>query len=393
MKPFEIQNQIFWIGALHPDLRVFDIIMKTKNGTTYNSYLVKDEKIAIIDTVKQKFSEQYLEHISSLVDPAKIDYIIIQHTEPDHSGSLNALLEAAPHAKVVCAKVAVKYVNNILNKEVDLLPVEKGTTIDLGQKTLSFVSSPFLHWPDTMMTFIEKERILFPCDVFASHFCDSRMFNDVITRDFWPDFKYYFDMIMRPYKKQMRNAFKKLQPLTIETIAPSHGPILRSEVDKYFKAYEEWTAPKPENNPKKLLIYYASAHGNTEKMAFQIKEGAISEGVYVDLYHVTDIDIEDHIDRIENADAILFGSPTINNDAVKPIWDILNSLATIDVKGKIGASFGSIGWSGEAIGFLDNRMASMKIKVPVEGLSVTLVPSEADLERCYHFGKQIAQEL
>jgi flavorubredoxin len=393
MKPFEIKGDVYWVGALHPDLRIFDIIMRTKNGTTYNSYLIKDEKIAIIDTVKAKFADQYLQHLSELVDLSRIDYVILQHTEPDHSGSLPMLLEAAPSAKVVCAKVATKYVANTLNRDVSPLGMENGSSISLGHKTLRFISSPFLHWPDTMMTFLEEEQILFPCDIFSSHFCDSRMFNDIISRDFWPEYKYYFDVILRPYKKHLRNALKKLQPLKIEMIAPSHGPILRSDLKQYIDAYQKWSAALTENNPRKMIIYFASAHGNTEAMAYKISEGAQSLGIDTQLYDVVGLNFEGHLDLIEAADAIVFGSPTINNDVVKPIWDVLNSLVTIDIKGKLAASFGSVGWSGEAVKLLDERLAAMKFKVPVEGLSAVLVPSMEELGKCYDFGVQLGKAL
>ena len=393
MKPFEIKPKVYWVGALHPDLRIFDIIMYTKNGTTYNSYLIDDEKVAIIDTVKAKFSERYISHVKELVDPERIEYVIIQHNEPDHSGALLDLLELAPHAKIVCANVAVKYVRNVINREFDIIGVKNGDTISLGQRTLQFISAPYLHWPDTMMTFVPEDKILFPCDVFSSHFCDSRMFNDAITRDFWPDFKYYFESIMRPFKKNLRNALKKIEALDFDLIAPSHGPILRTDLQKYIKAYEEWAQPLPPNDPKRVLIYYASAHGNTERMAQEIARGVRAEGAEVEVYDVIDLNFEGHLNKIEGADALLLGSPTINNDVAKPIWDVLNSLTTIDVKGKVGASFGSMGWNGEAIKLLDDRLSAMKFKVPFEGLSAVLVPSEEELAQCFEFGQKIARLL
>ncbi len=378
---------------MHPDLRVFDIIMSTKNGTTYNSYLIQDEKIAIIDTVKAKFAEPYLEHVANLVDPETVDYIIVHHSEPDHSGSLKELLKMAKHAKVVCAKSAVKYVQNILNMDIELHPVSNGDTLSLGNKTLTFITSPYIHWPDTMMTFVEEDHLLFPCDLLASHFCDSRMFDDSVTRDFWPDFKYYFECIMRPYRKNVRNALAKLEPYDIQIIAPSHGPILRKDVQRYIEAYHQWSAPLPTNDPPKILIYYAAAHGNTATMAQAIAEGARSSGADVELYDTMDINVDQHLTRIEAADALLLGSPTINNDAVKPVWNVLNSLATIEVKGKLGGSFGSYAWSGEAVKLLDERLAALKFKVPFEGLQALLVPGEEELKACRKRGAEIAQEL
>ena len=393
MKPFELKSNVNWIGALHPDLRVFDIIMHTKNGTTYNSYLIRDEKTAIIDTVKGKFTDQYLAHIESLVAFETIDYIIVQHNEPDHSGALAELLDVAKNAQLVCANVAVKYVNNILNKELDVLGVKNNHTLSLGQKTLQFITAPYLHWPDTMMTYLVEDKILFSCDVFANHFCDSHMFNDEIARDFWPDYKNYFNSIMRPFKKNVRNGLQKIEPLEIEMIAPSHGPILRSELSKYVNAYAEWSSPAIENSTPKAIVYYATAHGNTEIMAHEVEKGLKSAGVDVEVFNAENLDFDGHLDKIEAADAVLFGSPTINNDAVKPIWDVLNSLTTIDVKGKVAGSFGSIGWNGEAIKLLDERLNAMKFKVPVEGQQAVLVPSKQELADCVEFGKKLGNEI
>jgi NADH oxidase (H2O-forming) len=393
MKPFEIQSGVYWIGALHPDLRLFDIIMYAKNGTTYNSYLIKDEKTAIIDTVKDKFADTYIEHITELIDPSEIDYIIMQHNEPDHSGALLKLLEVAPQAKVVCAKPAVKYVQNILNKEVDIIPVANKEELSLGNKTLQFFSAPYCHWPDTMMTYLNQEKMLFSCDLMGVHFCDSRMYNDQINRDFGEDFKYYFDHIMRPFKKNVQNAIKKIDALDISMICTSHGPILRTEAAKYIDSYREWSSPLEANDPPNMVIYYAAAHGNTSIMANKIAEGARSEGINVELFDAIEIDPMQHVDRIESADALLLGSPTINTNAVKPVWDVLNCLITIDVKGKLGASFGSYGWSADAVGQLDARLQAMKFKVPFDGLTAVLIPSEEELDNCFEYGVSLAKEL
>ncbi len=393
MKPLEIKPDIYWIGALHPDLRLFDLIMHTKNGTTYNSYLIRAEKTAIIDTVKDKFSAAYVERIIELADPKHIDYIVVQHNEMDHTGSLTALLELAPQAEILCTKTAVKYVQNVVNRDVRITPVDATTAISLGKHTLRFIPAPFLHWPDTMMTYVPEEEMLFSCDVFASHFCDSRMFADLITRNFWPDYDYYFKSIMRPFKKSVRNALKKLTEIPTTIIAPSHGPILRQEIGKYVQAYESWSAPLQENTPRYVLIYYASAYGNTERMAQHIAKGIEEAGAHAELFDIINIKPEDELDKIEAADAILIGSPTINNDIVKPVWDLLSSLVTLDIKGKIGGSFGSMGWSGEAVGLLDQRLQSLKLKVPVPGISAVLVPNSEELNQCVEFGKSIVRAL
>jgi len=390
MRPIEIKPQLYWIGALHPDLRVFDIIMATKNGTTYNSYLIKDEKIAVIDTVKEKFATAFIERIGELVDPARIDYIIVQHTEMDHSGSLQALLALAPNAQIICTKPAVKYVQKVIHQEASFLIADANLSVSLGSRQLQFIPAPFLHWPDTMMTYLPEDQALFSCDVFSSHFCDSRLFDDQITRDFWPEYEYYFRTIFRPFKKHVRNGLKKLSEVPFQVIAPAHGPILRHSIKKYIEAYETWAAPLPGNTPKKALIFYASAYGNTEEMAHQVAHGMESAGLQVVLIDATTIKPEDYLDEIEKADALLFGSPTINNDAVKPIWDILSGLVTVDNKGKVAASFGSMGWSGEAVEMLDQRLLSLKFKVPVPGFKAVLIPDADELAKCVEFGRTVA---
>ncbi len=394
MKPFEIKPGVFWAGALHPDLRIFDILMKTKNGTTYNSYVIKGEKTAVIDTVKSKFTASYLENLGSICDTGKIDYIIVQHNEPDHSGSLAALLDAAPSAQLMCAKPAMKYVRNVVNRDIEPTAAQNNQTLELGGgKTLRFFGTPFLHWPDTMMTYLQEEKILFTCDVFGSHFCDSHMFDDAINRDFWPEFEYYFNVIMRPFKKNVQNALKKISDVDIQILAPSHGPVVRNNIGKYIDAYDEWSAAKPPNDPRQVLVYYASAHQNTEQMARWIAKGLKEKGLDVQLFDVVELDFSGHVDLIENADAVLFGSPTINNDAVKPVWGVLSSLATIELKGKIGASFGSYAWSGEATRQLDARLSDLKFKVPVEGLQVMLVPDKNDEQACYDFSEKLAAAI
>ncbi|HPG40976.1 MAG TPA: FprA family A-type flavoprotein [bacterium] len=393
MKPLPINESVYWIGALHPELRVFDIIMETPYGSTYNSYLIRDEKIAVIDTVKAKFTGQYMDNLETLVNPADIDYIIVQHNEPDHSGSLAALLDVAKHAQVFCAKPAMKYVTNILNREVNMTGVGANDTLSLGKNKLTFIPAPFLHWPDTMMTWLENSKMLFTCDVFATHFADEAVFSHLVKYDFQPDFKYYFDMIMRPFKKQVRNALTKIEPLDIKIIAPSHGPVLTAGIEKYIQAYREWSAPLPENSAPQVLIYYATAHGNTGVMAEKIAQGARAAGAVVETFDACEIDINDHLDRIEAADVLLFGSPTLNNAVAKPVWDVLNSLVTIDTKGKTAASFGSMGWSGEAVPMLDERLKAMKFKAPLAGIQAILVPGAEELQKCFAFGQEIVTSI
>jgi len=391
MKPIEIKEGIYWIGALDPDLRLFDILFPTEGGTTYNSYLVRGEKVAVVDTVKGRCYDQFFSNLTSLVAPEDVDYVICNHMEPDHSGSLATFLEEAKNAQVIVSRTGEHYVRNLLNADVGPLKMSDGDVLDLGGKTLRFFSAPFLHWPDTMFTYAVEDQVLFPCDVFGSHFCDERMFDDLVG-DFSGEFEYYYRGIMRPFKDKMLEALHKIQGLEISVIGPSHGPILRSDPWKYLNQYREWST-LPATSIRKVLIFYASAHGNTKMMAEEIAKGAAIDGVEVQSFDLTETDPGDVLDLIESAQALIIGSPTVNGDAVKPVWDLLSSLATIRLRGKVGAAFGSYGWSGEAVGMIEDRLKGLKFKVPEPGLRYTLVPTSEELESCREFGTKIAESL
>ena len=391
MKPIAIREGIYWTGVLDPDLRLFDILFPTEGGTTYNSYLVKGEKIAVIDTAKGRCYDQFLSNVRSLVDPSDVDYIICNHMEPDHSGSLAAFLKESKNARVVVSRTGEHFVSNILNADVNPLKMGDGDVLDLGGKTLRFISAPFLHWPDTMFTHAVEDKVLFSCDVFGSHYCDERMFDDLVG-DFSGEFEYYYQGIMGPFKEKLLEAVDKIKDLDIAIIAPSHGPILRTDPWKYVTQYVEWSTPSPAE-AKKVLIFYASAHGNTKMMANEVAKGANIDGVEVELFDLTEVAPGDVLDGIATSQALIIGSPTINGDAVKPVWDLLSSLATIKLRGKVGAAFGSYGWSGEAVGMIEDRLKSLKFKIPEPGVKFTLVPTAEELKSCREFGARIAGSL
>ncbi len=393
MRPLKIKENVYWVGVLDPQLRVFDIIMKADHGTTYNAYLIKgSEKTAVIDTVKAPFAQDYLENLAELVPLKNIDYVVINHTEPDHSGTLDRLLKEAPQARVVCGRNCKNFVKNILNRDVDPLLVEDGDTLDLGDKTLRFIHAPFLHWPDTIFTYIQEGRTLFPCDFLGAHYCDDRMFDDLVDQ-YDHAFQYYFLVIFRPFKKYVLEAIEKIKGLDIDVIAPSHGPILRKNPWEKVELYRQWSVIPVPSEEKSLLVFYASAYGNTARLAEKIAEGIRQEGVKVQLMDVTAIEMEMMIDRIEAADGIVVGSATINADAVEPVWFLLSHLATLNLKGKMGASFGSYGWSGEAPKLILDRLKGLKFKTPLDPFRVNLVPTEDELESAVKYGRDLAKHL
>jgi len=394
MKPVKIADGVTWVGVLDPGARLLDVIVKVERGTTYNSYLVEGtEKVALIDISKEHFSEEYLTNLRSVVDLKKIDYIIINHHEMDHSGTLHYLLEEAPQATVVISRTAEQYLKNLLHREVNHIKVSDGDKLELGGKTLTFFSTPFIHWPDTMITYLIEDKILFPCDFLGCHFCDERLYNDLVD-NFSYAYKHYFDFIFRPFKEHVLKTIAKIEGLEIAMIAPSHGPIHRTDPRHYIETYRQWASVPTPPECKTLLVFYATAYGSTAKMADEIAEGARSKGLAVSVFDLTATDIIPYaVDQIEAADGIAVGSPTINGDAVKPVWDLLSSLATLKIRGKVGAAFGCYGWSGEAPGMIHERLRSLKFRVPLEPVTSKLVATEEELAHCREFGVQLAEEL
>lgn len=399
MNAIEIKKDIHWVGALDPNLRIFDIIMYTPYGTTYNSYLVKgSEKTAIFETVKEKFFDEFLERLNSLnTDIKDIDYIIVDHTEPDHAGSVAKLLDLAPKAKLVGSSTALRFMRGIVNREFDSITVNHGDTLSLGNKTLQFISAPFLHWPDSMYTYIVEDNLLVTCDSFGCHYSNKDIFNDLneSQENYMDALKYYFTAIMGPFKSYVLDAIDKIKDLNIDIICPGHGPILRDNPSKIIKLYKEWSLDSEKSSESKyIVIPYVSAYGYTESLAKKIEEGIHSIGGFkVELFDVIHHNINDIVSSIEKSHGVIFGSPTINGDALKPILDILISLNPIVHGRKTAAAFGSYGWSGEAVSNIENRLKQLKMDIFSPGLRVNFKPSEEDLTHAYHFGQSFAQKI
>jgi NADH oxidase (H2O-forming) len=394
-----LSERVYWVGALDPSLRNFDVILKTANGTTYNAYLIKgSESVAIVDTVKEEFSEEFFARLESQVDYADIHHIILNHLEPDHSGALPELMRRAPQAELYISLRAQAMLKGLLKRDVlHYQAVTTGDAIDLGDRTIRFLHTPFLHWPDTQCSYLDEEGMLFSGDVFGCHFCDARLFND-LSGDFRFSFEYYFEHIMRPFKKHVLKALELIEPLDLQLIAPTHGPILRQRPRDYVRRYRELSVSglrsEVKEHEQSLLIFYISAYGNTARMAEAIYAGASeAEGVRVSLYDLQGSEISPLIDLIEDCQGIIIGSPTINGDAVKPIWDLLSSLAVIDTQGKFAGAFGSFGWSGEAVHMIEDRLRGLKMHLPLNGVRVKLIPTPEELQTCHKFGRDFAEEL
>lgn len=390
--PVEIKTGLYWIGSEDPELRTFDDLFPTEHGTTYNSYLLKGtEKTAIIDTVKAKRADEFMDKVKSLTPLDKVDYIIANHTEPDHSGALAYLLEQCPQATVVSTMAAKNFLSNQLHRPFNSLVVKDGDTIDLGGRRLRFIIAPFLHWPDTMFTRLEEENILFTCDAFGAHYCSpGKIFNDQ-NEDFTSARQFYFDCIFRPFKDKVLSAVEKIRHDVIDMICPSHGPIIRQDPWKVIQQFENWS--KPTSTSRKIFILYISPHGNTEKMAQAVASGASRDGLEVISYHISHLSANELRTIMEEADALIFGIPTIARDIPKPMWDVLAYLSTVKLKTSLAGLFGSYGWSGEACKMAEERLKSMGLKLPVEAVRTVFTPTDDVLAQCEALGRTLAEEV
>jgi flavorubredoxin len=394
-----LSERVFWVGALDPNLRTFDIILKTANGTSYNAYVIKgNEGVAVIDTVKEGFADDFFARLESITDYADIKVIVLNHLEPDHTGALPELMKRAPQARLFISQKAQSMLKGLLKQEeLSFTPVLTGDSVSLGDRSLHFLHTPYLHWPDTQCTYLPEEATLFSGDVFGCHFCDNRLFNDRVG-DFRFSFEYYYAHIMRPFKEYVLKALELIEPLPIKLIAPTHGPILRDHPTRYLQRYRQLSSPTLHSElsaqQKTLLIFYISSYGNTRRMAEAIYQGAMQvEDVRVSLYDLEGGEVAPFVDLIEETDGLVLGTPTINGDAVKPIWDLLSSLTVVSLKGKLGGVFGSYGWTGEGVRLVEDRLRGLKLRVPIPGLRVKLIPTDIEIMECQAFGLELAQEL
>lgn len=393
MSAIKAMDDLWWVGVQDPDLRVFDIVMHSDWGTSYNAYAVRTaEGVVLFETVKEKFFDEYLQNLRQVCSLDEVKYIVVGHTEPDHSGSLEKLLELAPAATVVGSATAVTFLKEIVNKPFAARAVKDGETIQLGGRTLTFLSVPFLHWPDSMYTYIPEMKALFTVDSFGCHYADDRVFNDLIEGDFTEAYKYYFDCIMGPFKPFVLKALDRIKGLDIQFIGNGHGPVLRTDIPKYLEMYRAWATPaKTPADQRRVAIAYVSAYGYTRQLAQTIADALAEGGVkQVELYDLVECDLDTARAAVQSADGFLLGSPTLVGDALPPVYEMLIGLNPIIHKGKPAGAFGSYGWSGEAVPKLTAQMQAIGLKLPVEGLKVRFKPSDEQLAQARQFGLDFA---
>lgn len=397
MGAIKAMDKVWYVGVLDKDLRVFDIIMETERGTTYNSYIVQgDDKTVLFEAVKDAFCDEFFANIREVCDPATIDYIVVSHTEPDHSGCLARLLEIAPNATVLAGNTAVTFLSEILNAPFPHQVVTESDVIDIGGASLHFYNVPMLHWPDTIFTHIPELKALFSCDTFGCHDADDRIFNDLIGPDpyFEKAYKYYFDNIMGPYcNPNVTRALDKIKDLEIEFVGNGHGPVLRTDIPRIMGLYRQWSQPACKDC-KNVVIAYVSAYGYTASLAASIAQGLQDGGVReVDIFNLVTDSMDKAKAAIGEADGLLLGSPTLVGDALPPIYEAMVGLNPVIHKNKLAGAFGTYAWSGEGVPNITARLTQLRMKQPLEGLRVRLKPTSEDLANAHRFGEQFAHAL
>lgn len=390
----DITPDVKWVGILDYDIETFDIVMTTKYGTTYNSFFINAAKKALVEVAKEKFWDVYIKKLKAVCDPSEIEYIILDHTEPDHSGSLGRLLELAPEATVVGSGNAIRYLGDIVNRPFRSIVVKDGDTLDLGNKTLRFISAPNLHWPDSIYTYLVEDKALFTCDSFGAHYCTENIFSE-LTPDYLSAFRYYFDVILKPFSRFMVRAIERIKPLGINVICTGHGPVHRDNISEIIaltgKLSEEYLKLTSGGEVKRVLIAYVSAYGFTGRAAGYVAEGIRSESGYVtdvtDIENITPAELDI---KIAASDAILVGSPTINQNTLLPVYTLFALINPLRDRGKVAGAFGSYGWSGEAPKIILDNLRNLKLKTFDETAGFKFAPDGDKKESLIGFGRKFA---
>ncbi len=391
MSAVEIKKGIHWVGAVDWNIRDFHGY-STYQGTTYNAYLLLDEKIALFDTVKKPFQSDLVHHIRQVVDPAKIDYLIVNHVEMDHSGCLPEMVAMIKPEKIFCSQMGRKnLLSHFHGLDWPLEVVQNGQSISLGQRSVTFLETRMLHWPDSMFSYVPEEKLLVSSDGFGQHWATSERFDDEVDASFLMRHaaKYFANILLlySPLVQKLLAAVKEMG-LEIDMIAPDHGLIWRSQPRRILAAYDEWSLQKPQ---AKAVVVYDTMWLSTETMAKAVADGLVREGVSVKIMDLKVNHRSEVVTELLDAKAILVGSPTLNNGLLPTVADLLHYLKGLRPTGKIGAAFGSYGWSGEAVKLINQALEEMKVEVVDPGVRVLYVPRHEPLAQCVELGRKVAR--
>ena len=392
MKPVEIAKGIYNVGVNDWNIRDFHGY-STNIGTSYNAFLVLDEKIALIDTVKKEFADQLIANIAAIVDPRRIDYVISNHTEMDHSGSLPHIMHRIGADKpLYCSKMGAKNLARHFAQAWNCHSVANAEELSLGKRTFAFLETRMLHWPDSMFSYLKEDKILFSSDAFGQHYAGHENFDDEVGDAIFPHARKYFANILLLYSPLILKLVSKITDMGLEinTICPDHGVIWRKDPSRIIQAYVEWSRQKPRH---KAVVIYDTMWHSTERMAEAIAAGIHAEGAEARPFHLRKVHRSDIMTEVLDARAVVMGSPTLNNGLFPTVSDFLTYMKGLKPKNKIGVTFGSYGWSGEAVKLIEKELKGMKFDLIEPGLSVQYVPDAAVLEQCMQLGRKIGRAI
>lgn len=391
----EIKKNIFWNGIKDYDLRSFHgHEMSTHHGSTYNSFLIKDEKIALVDTVWDLHSEEFIRSLKENVGIENIDYIIVNHMEPDHAGCIELLMDINPKIEIYCTAAGEKIIKKYFNRDDwKINTVKTGDKLSLGEYELTFVEMKMIHWPESMLVYIEKAKLLLSNDAFGQHYAAGVMFDDEADTCVmnYEALKYYAN-ILTPFNVLIKKKLDEIAAmnLDIDMIAPSHGVIWRSRVQDILDFYSEWCN---NTNDGSVVIIYDTLYGSTKKMAEEISKPFLKAGIPYKMYNAAITDGSDLIADVFSAKLVVVGSPTVHNGMLTTVDQVLARMKHLKFKNKIGAAFGSYGWSGEATKDIDESLNKMGITTVIEPISVKYNLSPEELKMCYEFGEKLVAEV
>jgi flavorubredoxin len=386
----QIKPDIYWVGGIDWDIRNFHGYL-TQRGTTYNAYLIMDEKVVLVDTVKHYLFDEMLARIKEIIDPEKIDYVLSNHVEMDHSGSIPKILAHCPNAKIITSTKGEKGLRRHYKKDWDFHVVKSGDTLNIGKRTLHFVHTPMVHWPDNMVTYIPEDKLLLPNDGFGQHIACSHRFDDEVGWEILKEEagKYYANIVL-PYGDQVLKAIDALSGLEIDMIAPSHGIVWRSFIPKILEQYNMWASHETLD---KAVIVYDSMWGSTEKIAYMLREGLEDKNVNVAVRNLKTNHISDVMTDVLTSKMILIGSPTLNNGMLPSVGAFMTYIKGLRPKKRIGYAFGSFGWGGQAKGEIEEIMKNLKWDLPKEGVNIKFIPDEDELMNVKEIGKELGDYL
>jgi len=389
----EIAQGVYWTGVVDWGLRRFHgHELSTHRGSTYNSFLIKDEKTVLVDTVWDPFSDQLIENITEIVDPASIDYIVANHSEADHAGALPDVMRHAPDAELIISKRGEDSFKGHFHHSWKTRAVQTGDTLDIGKNKLVFIEAPMLHWPDSMFTYLAGLNILMPNDAFGQHYATAYRFNDQVdNNELFEEAHKYYANILTPYSNLVEKKIDEVLALgvPVDMIAPSHGVIWRDNPIQIVEKYREWAQQKPE---QRAVILYDTMWNATRRMAEAIGDGLADEDIDFKIIHAAVTDRNDALVEVFRSRTIVVGSPTLNYGVLPTITPLLEDLRGLRFKNKIGAAFGSYGWSGESVKVIEEHFKTCKIPVVREGIRCKWQPTTQDLDKCRIFGRELGTE-